>query len=116
MSFKTDMLILRACRSDSPLKNVNKLYERYYYKDKYNAIRWEGIAKIMLRICDKYCHISTYDLVEVLNPAHAYKTVKDDKNYFYEELVAMALIVHVRQSELSDIAYYIMPICYRNMD
>ena len=94
----TEILIIRACKSLNPQKQLDSVYKRFYYNYKTldKNLYWDSKAIILIELIDKYNPIPTIELANVLNPKFASFYVNDENNYTYYEHLFGALVSYIR--------------------
>ena len=111
------LLFIRACKTQTPVRNIVRVYRRYYYRD---AVRipYQDISIILLRIVDVHTsHMTSARWIAALNPADAwqYGMTSDPEQYDYFEHVTHVLISIIRQIPVSALPRYPTPSKVRRM-
>lgn len=102
----TDLLFIRACKSNHPMRRVISVYKRFYYRGEYN---FRDIAQILSSVCAINAPIQPDKLISDLNPLGAWKFIDAEKEYNYWEHVSNILIGHLRYTAASKIPGFIAP-------
>lgn len=89
---KVELLFVRACKSGKGLKRVESIYRRFYNKSVSYQVQRQAIISILLNICETYCPIGAFVLVNRLNPDSTYIQNRYDGEYDYERVLLDFLI------------------------
>ena len=65
---KTELLLIRACKSNAGLGRVSSVYRKQYGVCHNDRGDKKALVSILASLVDKHCPVSTYDLVDKANP------------------------------------------------
>lgn len=114
----TEILFIRACKSNDSINNINRVYRKFYYADyQKTVIPYEHLARIMTNIvqkCDTTMTISR--LILEMNPSDGWKVgVSNDRmTYNYWEHVTKVMVSIIRLLPVACIPDYRIPVKFRN--
>lgn len=109
-------LFLRACKSRNGVKNVEKLYQRFYYKD----IDYKSLSRILITIYQE--RISTpIDIVNLLDAVRPYKidiyqNVQNPTDTDFYKQIVIVFVGKIALSEIHTIKDYKIPAYWRNYE
>jgi len=106
---KTDMLFIRACKSDNAEKRIQRIYKSVYYYD----FDYKHAAIILTKIVTENNLINMQNLItECLDPSQAWKFGgSEDEDYYVR--VFRAMIGIIRLTEVSKLVNFIPPVKFR---
>lgn len=108
----TEILFIRACKSNDSIRNIMRVYKKYYYFDrKMMIIPYHHLVVILTNIVEEHAtHMTAAKWIEVLNPQDAWKYgVTGDTPYNYLEHVTMVLISIIRLLPVACFPRYPVP-------
>ena len=104
---KTELLLIRACKSKKAMKRLRSVYRRQYGVDGSNTT---ALLIILGRLVEKHYPISTVELMAELNPNRAVFWADGS----YEDRSLLILISHLRLAEVSMFNGWVSPAVIRN--
>lgn len=110
MMDKTEILFVRACKSDQPARRVDRVYKSTYYNS--GQVDTRHVISVLLGIVEKYRLMSIRTFAADMHPDSAWKFVDEGASY-NEHLKAM-LISRIRLTEVSCLPGYPTPARFRN--
>ena len=63
-----DQLLVRACKSRTPLIRLRTVYRRFYTRSAPENVYLESVVQILARICDEHLSITVTELISGLHP------------------------------------------------
>lgn len=109
----TEILFIRACKSNDSINNINRVYRKFYYADyPKTVIPYDHLARIMTSIvqkCDTTLTISR--LILEMNPSDGWKVgvTSDPATYNYWEHVTKVMVSIIRLLPVACIPNYPIP-------
>ena len=109
----TTLLFIRACKSDGSIRNIMRVYRRFYccgYET--NCMPYSHLAVILTNIVEDYAtHMTAARWIEVLNPQDGWKygVSNDPASYNYSKHVTMVLISIIRLLPVACFPHYPVP-------
>lgn len=112
---KTQLLFIRACKSNNSNKRIEQVYKRFYYCGSKPDVK--HLIKILVGITESSSNpLRTIDLIENLFPDNRWKfqSVDTGPSGDYWECVKNVLVSHIRLTAVHDFPYYPLPAKFRN--
>lgn len=107
----TELLLIRACKSNAGLPRVMSVYKRQYglsYEDK------EGLAAVLANLIDEHHPISTRELVYKVSPSNVMWWSGGDSVEYIDRTLTV-LVSHLRMAEVAKFKGWKSPAWIRNM-
>lgn len=108
---KTELLLIRACKSKDPMKRLSSVYRRQYGLVESNI---EGLVNILSTIIEKHHPISTHDLIKELSPFNSYRWENASGQTTYHEKALFVLVAHLRLAEITIFNGWVSPAPFRS--
>ena len=108
---KLDILFIRACKSQNPNKRLLSLYRRFYSPITANPEQY--IVVILSKLCDKYCRLSTIEILNELDPASIRWVYGGGEKLNYYQKCIKVLVSKIRLEKVSVFEGFISPARFR---
>lgn len=107
---RLEMLFIRACKSNNADRRINRLYKMFYH----SKIEDINIARILLRIAEKYAQDMQLDLMLTdLAPGNGWRFGCDDETPYYTK-VRKLMASRIRLTQVSVMPDLILPARWRD--
>lgn len=107
------LLFIRACKSDDSIRNIMRVYRKYYYFDRESMnIPYQHLVVILTKIVEEYAtHMTASRWIEALNPHDGWKygVSNNPVSYNYSKHVTMVLISIIRLLPVACFPRYPVP-------
>jgi len=113
---KTQLLFIRACKSNNSSKRIEQVYKSFYYCREKPDVK--HLIKILVGIIECSSNpLRTIDLIDDLSPMNAWKfqtKYASGSNDAYWQSVKSILVSHIRLTAVHDFPYYPLPAKFKN--
>ena len=97
---KTEILLIRACKAQNPIKRIFSIYKRFYFKHAtVEGMRW-ACTDILANIIDNYIGFTLYNFIGELNKDWDMFAPRKDIN---QVKIFDTLIIKIRYTKVSDL-------------
>jgi hypothetical protein len=111
----TQQLLIRACKSLEAEKRLISVYKRFYYRGATEKETKKNLIIILSRVFEMIVEPDILDdIISELSPNNIKWTLFDRNDYVYEDVVLQYMISKIRLTEVSKIAGFRKPLCFRN--
>ena len=107
---KTEVLLIRACKSEKPLQRVRSVYKRQYHRGIENPV--PAMAIILTNLCEKVVHYPISKLVEDMNPIHHWRFALPE-DHKYHDIVLGVMISKIRLMSVEGLEGWVSPLQFR---